>query len=286
MRSFKVIFLALACLFTLQADGQQVVSPFAPGQVLAAQQGGTQMDPSTTTAGQVLITTGNPQSPWTFGAAGSGTVSTLSVAAANGFAGTVATPTTTPVITIRTSVTGLLKGNGTAASAAVSGTDYAPPTSGSALLAGNGSGGFATPTAATIGAPVSVVTTVAVTPGSTTPASSGLSVSVTAGATYTFEVNYFVTSTATFNTIGFAGGTATMTSISGNINADAGPANGVQITSLSTTYTAISAAVICYKVVGSFVVNAAGTFVPTFASTAAAADSLLVGSWMRLARVN
>jgi len=75
-------------------------------------------------------------------AGGGGTVTDVSVVSANGFAGTVATSTTTPAITLSTSVTGLLKGNGTAVSAAVSGTDYAPATSGNSVLYGNGSGGF------------------------------------------------------------------------------------------------------------------------------------------------
>lgn len=61
------------------------------------------------------------------GGGGSGTVTSVSVATANGFAGTVATATTTPVITLTTSVTGLLKGNGTAMSAAAAGTDYVAP---------------------------------------------------------------------------------------------------------------------------------------------------------------
>jgi len=56
---------------------------------------------------------------------GSGTVTSVSVASANGFAGSVANATTTPAITISTTVTGLLKGNGTAVSAAAAGTDYA-----------------------------------------------------------------------------------------------------------------------------------------------------------------
>lgn len=55
---------------------------------------------------------------------GAGTVTSASVVTANGFAGTVATATSTPAITISTSVTGLLKGNGTAVSAATAGTDY------------------------------------------------------------------------------------------------------------------------------------------------------------------
>lgn len=50
-------------------------------------------------------------------AAGSGTVTSVSVVSANGFAGTVADETTTPAITLTTTVTGILKGNGTAISA-------------------------------------------------------------------------------------------------------------------------------------------------------------------------
>jgi len=56
-----------------------------------------------------------------------GTVTSVSVASANGFAGTVATATTTPAITVSTSITGVLKGNGTAISAATAGTDYVAP---------------------------------------------------------------------------------------------------------------------------------------------------------------
>lgn len=58
----------------------------------------------------------------------SGTVTSVSVASANGLAGTVATATTTPAITLSTTVTGMVKGNGTALFAATSGTDYAPGT--------------------------------------------------------------------------------------------------------------------------------------------------------------
>lgn len=52
------------------------------------------------------------------GETGSGTVTSTSVVSANGFAGTVATATTTPAITLTTSITGILQGNGTAISAA------------------------------------------------------------------------------------------------------------------------------------------------------------------------
>lgn len=60
---------------------------------------------------------------------GTGTVSSVSVVSANGFTGTVANATTTPAITLTTSITGVLKGNGTAISAATSGTDYSAGTS-------------------------------------------------------------------------------------------------------------------------------------------------------------
>ena len=61
------------------------------------------------------------------GGGGSGTVTSVSVVSANGLAGTVATATTTPAITLSTTVTGVLKGNGTAISAAVAATDYVAP---------------------------------------------------------------------------------------------------------------------------------------------------------------
>lgn len=56
-----------------------------------------------------------------------GTVTTASVVSANWFAWTVANPTTTPAITLTTSITGLLKGNWTAISAASAWTDYLTP---------------------------------------------------------------------------------------------------------------------------------------------------------------
>jgi hypothetical protein len=58
---------------------------------------------------------------------GTGSVTDVSVVSANGLAGTVATSTTTPAITLSTTVTGVVKGNGTALSAATAGTDYVAP---------------------------------------------------------------------------------------------------------------------------------------------------------------
>ena len=68
------------------------------------------------------------------GGGGSGTVTSVSVVSANGFAGTVATPTTTPAITLSTTITGLVKGDGTSISAATAGTDYLTPTGSAAGL--------------------------------------------------------------------------------------------------------------------------------------------------------
>ena len=45
--------------------------------------------------------------------AGIGTVTSVSIVSANGFAGTVATPTTTPAITLTTTINGIVYGNGT-----------------------------------------------------------------------------------------------------------------------------------------------------------------------------
>lgn len=78
------------------------------------------------TTGQVLTATTGGAPTWAAPAT-SGTVTSVSVVTANGFAGTVATATTTPAITLTTSITGVLKGNGTAISAAVVNTDYFAP---------------------------------------------------------------------------------------------------------------------------------------------------------------
>jgi hypothetical protein len=99
------------------------------------------------TSGQILKSNGASAPTWINNNAG--TVTSASVVSANGFAGTVATDTTTPAITITTSITGVLKGNGTALSAATAGTDYLAPPSGTALLKANSGGALANATAGT-----------------------------------------------------------------------------------------------------------------------------------------
>ena len=74
------------------------------------------------TTGQILTATTSGAPSWASPAT-SGTVTAVSVASANGFAGT-SSGGATPALTLTTSITGVLKGNGTAISAAVAGTDY------------------------------------------------------------------------------------------------------------------------------------------------------------------
>ncbi len=82
------------------------------------------LTPTAGTAGQVLVSAGGVAPPEWQSLSGLGTVTSVAVATANGFAGTVVDPTTTPIITLSTTVTGLLKGNGTGVSAATVGVDY------------------------------------------------------------------------------------------------------------------------------------------------------------------
>jgi hypothetical protein len=82
-----------------------------------------------TTAGSVgqVLRSGGPGGVPFWTDVGAGTVTSVAIATANGFAGTVVSPTVSPVITLSTTVTGLLKGDGTAVSAATAGVDYVQP---------------------------------------------------------------------------------------------------------------------------------------------------------------
>ena len=95
---------------------------------LAVASGGTGTATPAIVAGTNVTVSGTwPNQTINSTASGSGTVTSVSVVSANGLAGTVATATSTPAITLSTSITGLLKGNGTAISAATAGTDYLTP---------------------------------------------------------------------------------------------------------------------------------------------------------------
>ena len=167
----------------------------------------------------------------TFNSKGSGTVSSVSVVSANGLAGTVATATTTPAITLSTTITGLLKGNGTAISAATSGTDYAPATSGTSILYGNGSGGFSNVTigtgvafaGGTLSATGSGGTVTSVT-GTAPVVSSGGATPAISMAAATTSVNGYLTSTDwnTFNGKGSGSVTSVAQSFTGGLISVAG----------------------------------------------------------------
>jgi hypothetical protein len=143
------------------------------------------------------------------GGGGSGTVTSVSVVSANGFAGTVATDTTTPAITVSTSITGVLKGNGAAISAASAGTDYQAPitltttgTSGAATFvsntlnipqySGGGGSGTVTSVAATVpsflsvtGSPITASGTLAISySGTALPIANGGTGQTTASAAF------------------------------------------------------------------------------------------------------
>ncbi|MEI8286949.1 MAG: hypothetical protein WCG15_06595 [Actinomycetes bacterium] len=109
---------------TLSATGSGGTVTSVTGTAPVVSSGGT--TPAISMAAASSSTNGYLTSTdWTtFNNKGSGTVTSASVVSANGFAGTVATATTTPAITLTTTITGLLKGNGTAISAATANTDY------------------------------------------------------------------------------------------------------------------------------------------------------------------
>ena len=72
-----------------------------------------------------------------------GTVTTISVVPGNGLTGSVVNPTTTPAITLGTTLTGLVKGNGTALVVATAGTDYYAPAGVDVTVADGGTGASA-----------------------------------------------------------------------------------------------------------------------------------------------
>ena len=103
---------------------------------LSVSQGGNGTATPTLTAGTNISLSGSWPNYTINSTGGGGGVSTVSVTSANGFAGSVANPGTTPAITISTSITGIVKGNGTSISAATAGTDYLAPAGSGAALTG------------------------------------------------------------------------------------------------------------------------------------------------------
>jgi hypothetical protein len=114
---------------TLAVGHQFIITNRSTGAVTVNMNGGGLLQTLAASSFAIFTLINNGTAPGTWDAiyssgGGSGTVTTVSVVSANGLAGTVANAGTTPAITLSTSVTGMLKGNGTAISAAVPGTDY------------------------------------------------------------------------------------------------------------------------------------------------------------------
>ena len=172
-----------------------------------------------TTAGSIgqVLRSGGPGGVPFWTNVGAGTVTSVAVATANGFAGTVADPTLSPVITLSTTVTGVVKGDGTTLSAATAGTDYVAPgaytasglTMATARLLGR--------TTASIGAAqeLTVGTGLTLASGSLVNAAPDQVVSLTAGTAISVTGSYpsfTVTNTAPDQVVSLTGaGTTTIT---------------------------------------------------------------------------
>lgn len=127
--------LSSADWFTFNAKQNSIISAnlTAPGTDGIAVTGGTgSLLSSASIAQQVANTSQNgylSSTDWnTFNNKGAGTVTSVAVASANGLAGS-SSGGATPSLTLSTTITGIAKGNGTALSAATSGTDYSAGTS-------------------------------------------------------------------------------------------------------------------------------------------------------------
>jgi hypothetical protein len=213
-----------------QIDALNLLPPPAQGTVTAVtatapvvSSGGTAPDISmpaanTTTNGYLTSTDwntfNNKQPAGTY-------VTSISVVSTNGLAGT-SSGGATPALTLSTSITGILKGNGTAISAAASGTDYAPATSGTSILYGNGSGGFSN---VTIGSGVSFAagTLSATGSGGTVTSVSVVSANGFAGTVATSTTTPAITLTTSITGLLYGNGTAlAATTVSTPLNYSAG----------------------------------------------------------------
>lgn len=144
IRNFGVTGVASSIEFgkrggTLNYDNATKVFSFALSSALTIPSGTNAQRPTTGTVGMLRVNTEgsavlelyNGASWQQVGSGGSGggtgTVTTLSIVTANGFTGTVANPTSTPAVTLGTTVQGLVKGVSGSLVAASTATDYQVP---------------------------------------------------------------------------------------------------------------------------------------------------------------
>ena len=131
---------------TIVLEGTLKIANGGTGQTTATAAINALLPSQTGNSGKYLSTNGTTTS---WASVSAGTVTTVSVVSANGLAGTVANDSTIPAITLSTTVTGVLKGNGTSISAAVANTDYQSPIT----LTTTGSSGAATFNGTTLNIP-------------------------------------------------------------------------------------------------------------------------------------
>lgn len=136
---------------TLNYDDATKVFSFALSSALTIPSGNNAQRPTTSTLGMLRVNTQSTPvlemyngTGWVTvgsggGGTGSGSVTSVSIVSANGFTGTVANSNTTPEITLRTTVEGLIKGSSGTLIAASTTTDYQVPI----LLTTIGTGGSA-----------------------------------------------------------------------------------------------------------------------------------------------
>ena len=138
-----------------------------------------------------------------------------------------------------------------------------------------------------------VTTQFDVTSSTTLAGITGLSVNVEAGVTYKFEANIWVSPSASGGTkIGMNGGTATATAVifESLLTEDTSTftvISSIRYTALNNGNTAVGGTGYCYRITGSIVVNAAGTFFPSFAQAVSngTPSSVLVGSTFQIWQV-
>jgi len=132
----------------LSTSGNFIVAQPAVGDIngigtiaTQAQTTGTSLLMGNGTGGLQNVTLGGPLTLVGKVLSSASSVQSFSFTNANGITGTVTNSTSTPNLTLGTTISGMVKGNGTGFALANPGTDYMPPTTGTAILYGNGVGG-------------------------------------------------------------------------------------------------------------------------------------------------